>query len=108
MSSIRGTTRSGSSSRRARNSPSTEPAFAALAGPVTSVRGKRSNVGRGADGKVAPRDRFLTSDQAEPESLGKCLHEALFRQEDGRLLELPAVVAGPVDPATDPDEARRI
>src|SRR3954467_8764247 len=60
MSSIRGTTRSGSSSSRDRKAPSTEPAFAALAGPVTSVRGKRSNLGSGADGKVAPGNPCLT------------------------------------------------
>src|SRR3954471_24713147 len=60
MSSIRGTTRSGSSSSRARKAPSTEPAFAALAGPVTSVKGKRSNLRSRADGKVAPESHSLT------------------------------------------------
>src|SRR5262249_21349162 len=60
MSSIRGTTRSGSSASRALNEPRTESALAALAGPVTSVRAKRSNVGSEADGKVAPASRLLT------------------------------------------------
>src|SRR4051794_15909092 len=69
MSSMRGTTRSGSSAIRARNPPSTEPAFAALAGPVTSVKGKRSNLGRRPDGKVAPANRYLTTEIASDASL---------------------------------------
>src|SRR3954471_12855529 len=110
MSSIRGTTRSGSSSRRARNSPSTEPAFAALAGPVTSVRGKRSNVGSGADGKVAPLPPHLTprrwSDQALDRRVRKHLLVALFGQHHRGVLQLPADPGpGPEDPARDPDEA---
>src|SRR5690349_5694024 len=60
MSSIRGTTRSGSNSSRALKEPSTEPALAELAGPVTSVKGKRSKVGSRADRKVAPAWRCLT------------------------------------------------
>src|SRR3954469_10857445 len=110
MSSIRGTTRSGSSSSRDRKAPSTEPAFAALAGPVTSVRGKRSNVGSGADGKVAPRSPRLTRsallDQAFDCCVRKYLLVALFGQHDGGVLQLPADAgAGPEDPAREPDEA---
>src|SRR4051794_27943100 len=110
MSSIRGTTRRGSSSSRALNSPSTEPAFAALAGPVTSFRGKRSNVGSGADGKVAPIPCFLTPlgplDQPSRGRLGKRLLIALFGQHHRRVLQLPAdAFARPEQPPRDAHEA---
>src|SRR3954468_6524025 len=94
MSSIRGTTSSGSSSSRDRNAPSTEPAFAALAGPVTSVRGKRSNVGSGADGKVAPANRRLTEVPRLEEAPSSRAHqrgsEPPLRQQHRPVLQLPS------------------
>src|SRR3954464_12111019 len=106
MSSIRGTTRSGSSSSRNRKAPSTEPAFAALAGPVTSVRGKRSNVGSGADGKVAPDSSDLTRRAGSDQALDRCVRKhllvALFGQHHRGILQLPAHPGtGPEDPARD-------
>src|SRR3954453_1493963 len=113
MSSIRGTTSSGSSTSRALNSPSTEPAFAALAGPVTSFRGKRSNVGSGADGKVAPSTPYLTPgralDQAGGSRIRKHLLIPLFRQHHRRILQLPAhALARPEDPPGHAHEARLV
>ena len=100
--------------RRALSPPSTSPAFAALAGPVTSVsgttcRGSARSRRRECRAQVPGSDGRQGSRQSGGERTVRCgclerLGEARRRQHHGGLLELPAAVRAH-DPAGYPSRS---